>query len=224
MVDALGAPPRKLRVGIGDDAAAWKVDSHHLSLLTTDMLLDGVHFRLAETTASALGHKALAQNLSDIAAMGGWPTVAVIALGLTPAVDETWVREFYRGVAALAKSARCAIAGGDIVRAPALIISVTVAGEVRRTRMRLRSGARARRRRRDRPARPRGGGLEDARRRRGSRDRRGIARGRPRRLLHAAAAPGRRPLPGIAALGARVDGHIGWVVHRRDSDGQSIQA
>jgi len=143
MVDALGAPPRKLRVGIGDDAAAWKVDSHHLSLLTTDMLLDGVHFRLAETTASALGHKALAQNLSDIAAMGGWPTVAVIALGLTPAVDETWVREFYRGVAALAKSARCAIAGGDIVRAPALIISVTVAGEVRRTRMRLRSGARA---------------------------------------------------------------------------------
>jgi len=143
MVDALGAPPRKLRVGIGDDAAAWKVDSHHLSLLTTDMLVDGVHFRLSETTASALGHKALAQNLSDIAAMGGSPTVAVIALGLTQAVDERWVREFYGGIAALARRARCAIAGGDIVRAPALVIGVTVAGEVRRTQMRLRSGARA---------------------------------------------------------------------------------
>jgi thiamine-monophosphate kinase len=143
MVAALGKPPRTLRVGIGDDAAAWKAHPHHLSLLTTDMLVDGVHFRLAETTPRALGWKALAENLSDIAAMGGTPTVAVIALGLTAAIDETWIREFYRGLAELGARSSCAIAGGDIVRAPALTISITVAGEVRTSRLRTRAGARA---------------------------------------------------------------------------------
>src|SRR5215470_10336325 len=109
---AVGTPPRALRVGIGDDAAVWKASPHHLSLLTTDMLVDGVHFRLSGTPPDTLGRKALAENLSDIAAMGGWPTVAVIALGLTDQIDEAWVRGLYRGFAALAKSARCAIAGG----------------------------------------------------------------------------------------------------------------
>ena len=142
IVDALGAPPRKLRLGIGDDAAAWKASPHHVSLLTTDMLIDGVHFRLAATSPEALGRKAFAENLSDIAAMGGWPTVAVIALGLTEQVDEAWVRAFYRGAATLCKTARCAIAGGDIVRAPALTLSVTIAGEVRSTHLRTRAGAR----------------------------------------------------------------------------------
>src|ERR1700680_872865 len=102
VVEVLGAPPRKLTLGIGDDAAAWKVSSHHLSLLTTDMLVDGVHFRLAGTTPEALGRKALAENLSDIAAMGGRPTVAVIALGLTSDLDIDWVRGLYRGIAELA--------------------------------------------------------------------------------------------------------------------------
>lgn len=142
MVEALGAPPRTLRVGIGDDAAAWKVSPHHVSLLTTDMLVDGVHFRLEGTSPEALGHKALAENLSDIAAMGGWPTVALIALGITAQVDEAWVRGLYAGLAALARKARCAIAGGDVVRAPALTIAITVAGEVRPTHLRTRVGAR----------------------------------------------------------------------------------
>jgi thiamine-monophosphate kinase len=141
MVEALGKPPRALRVGIGDDAAAWKTSPHHLSLLTTDMLVDGVHFRLAGTTPQALGWKALAVNLSDIAAMGGWPTVAVVALGLTPDIDEEWVRGLYAGFADLAKRSQCVIAGGDIVRAPALTLGITVAGEVRATNLRTRAGA-----------------------------------------------------------------------------------
>jgi thiamine-monophosphate kinase len=140
--DALGAPPRTLRLGIGDDAAVWKASPHHLSLLTTDMLVDGVHFRLAATSPQALGRKALAENLSDIAAMGGWPTVAVIALGLTDQTDEVWVRGLYAGIASLAKTARCAIAGGDIVRAPAVTLGITVVGEVRPTHLRTRAGAR----------------------------------------------------------------------------------
>jgi thiamine-monophosphate kinase len=142
IAQALGKPARPLRVGIGDDAAAWQPNPHHLALVTTDMLVDGVHFRLSDTRPGTLGRKALAENLSDIAAMGGWPMVAVVGLGLTRGIDEGWVREFYGGIAGLASSSRCAIAGGDIVRAPTLTIAMTVVGEVRRSSMRLRSGAR----------------------------------------------------------------------------------
>ena len=143
IADACGAPSRPLRVGIGDDAAAWKPSPHHLSLVTTDMLVDDVHFRTRSARPDIIGHKALAKSLSDIAAMGGRPLLAVIALGVTADLDEAWYRSFYEGMSGLARSTRCAIAGGDIVRAPALTIGVTVVGQVRKTSMRLRSGARA---------------------------------------------------------------------------------
>ena len=143
IVDACGAPTRPLRVGIGDDAAAWKPSPHHLSLVTTDMLVDGVHFRTRSAGAGSIGAKALAKSLSDIGAMGGRPVLAVIALGVTSELDEGWYRSFYVGMSGLARKTRCAIAGGDVVRAPALTIAVTVIGEVRKTSMRLRSGARA---------------------------------------------------------------------------------
>ena len=139
----LGEPSRNVRVGIGDDAAAWKVPASHLSLITTDMLVDGVHFRLSGTTAEDLGRKAIAVNLSDIAAMGGRAAVVVLALGLTPAIDEVWLVAFYRGLAGLAADAGCAVVGGDIARSTVFTIGVTIAGDVRRTRMRLRSGAKA---------------------------------------------------------------------------------
>jgi thiamine-monophosphate kinase len=142
ITQALGEQPRALRVGIGDDAAAWKPARSHLSLITTDALVDDVHFRLAQTTPEMLGHKALAVNLSDIAAMGGRPVLAVVALGVTDDLDEAWARRFYQGMSKLARRARCTIAGGDIVRAPALTIMVTVVGEVRQSSLRLRSGAR----------------------------------------------------------------------------------
>lgn len=132
-----------MRIGIGDDAAAWKPRRSHLCLITTDALIDGVHFRSSATSPDALGHKALAVSLSDIAAMGGSPTLAVVALGITDQVDETWARQFYHGVSKLAKRYSCAIAGGDIVHAPALLIAVTVVGDVRKSNLRLRSGAKA---------------------------------------------------------------------------------
>jgi thiamine-monophosphate kinase len=139
----LGAPPRRLRIGIGDDAAVWKTQHAHLNVITTDMLVDGVHFRLDATTPHALGHKSLAVNLSDIAAMGSRPLVAVVGLGITDVVDDTWARAFYRGMAELARCHGCAIAGGDVVRAPVLTVAVTVCGDVRRSGLRLRSGARS---------------------------------------------------------------------------------
>ena len=139
--DALGRPPRALRVGIGDDAAVWKTSGSHLTVLTTDMLVDGVHFRSGATTPEDLGAKALAVNLSDIAAMGARPDVAVIALGIAEGFDSDWLRRLYRGMARIANASQCAIAGGDVVRAPALMIGVTIAGYVRPSRLRVRSGA-----------------------------------------------------------------------------------
>jgi len=145
IVEALGQSrtTSQLRVGIGDDAAAWKAGSKHLSLITTDMLVDGIHFRSGATTAAQLARKSLAKNLSDIAAMAGAPRLAVIALGVSDGIDQSWLRQYYGGLAELADQTQCAIAGGDIVRAPALTLGITVVGEVRRTRMRVRSGARA---------------------------------------------------------------------------------
>lgn len=143
IAQAVGEPSRPLRVGIGDDAAVWKPDAHHLALVTTDMLVDGVHFRSASTSPEDLGHKALAKNLSDIAAMAGAPVLAVVALGFTDATDEAWVRRFYRSMAALARRERCAVAGGDLVRSQVLTIAVTVVGEARRSTLRLRANARA---------------------------------------------------------------------------------
>jgi thiamine-monophosphate kinase len=131
----------KLRLGIGDDAAAWQPSRSHLSVITTDALIEDVHFTRSAMSAADVGHRALAANLSDIAAMGARPVLATVAFGVSSAIDEEWVRDFYRGLAGLAARTGTAIAGGDIVRAPVVSISITVVGEVRRSSMKTRAGA-----------------------------------------------------------------------------------
>ncbi len=108
-------------------------------MITTDALVEGVHFTREAMSAADAGHRALASNLSDIAAMGAKPVLATIAFGVGPGVDEAWILDCYRGLAALAERAKCAIAGGDVVRAPAITISITVVGEVRASNLKLRS-------------------------------------------------------------------------------------
>jgi thiamine-monophosphate kinase len=134
------AAPHKLLVGIGDDAAVWQPSRSHRSVITTDALVEGVHFTLAAMPARDVGYRALASNLSDIAAMGATPVLATIALSLGPATDAAWVLECYRGMTALAARSGCAIAGGDIVRAPATALAITVIGEVRPSNCKTRSG------------------------------------------------------------------------------------
>lgn len=134
------AAPSALLVGIGDDAAVWQPSRSHRSVITTDALVEGVHFTRAAMNAAEIGHRALASNLSDIAAMGAKPVLATIAFGIGPDTDEAWMLACYRGLAALAKRAKCAIAGGDITRAPAITISITVVGEVRASNLKLRAG------------------------------------------------------------------------------------
>jgi len=99
-------------LGVGDDAALLTVPSGHELAVTTDSLLPGVHFP-ADLAADAVGHRALAANLSDLAAMGAEPAWVLLALSL-PAVDETWLEAFSRGFFALAKQHRVALVGDGV--------------------------------------------------------------------------------------------------------------
>ena len=127
--------------GIGDDTAVLSVGGSCHQLFTTDMLLEDVHFTRKEN-ARAIGHKALACNISDIAAMGGLPSAAVISLGLPAEVEIDFVKEIYRGINALAKRFSVAIVGGDTVRSEKIIINVALLGWVKKQELVTRSGAR----------------------------------------------------------------------------------
>ena len=134
--------PRPIVLGIGDDAAVWRPSRSHLSVITTDALIDGVHFASESMDAAAIGHRAMAANLSDIAAMGARPVLATVALGIPPGWDEAPIVACYRGMAQLANVHGARIVGGDIVRAPALTLALTVIGEVAPSRLKRRDGGR----------------------------------------------------------------------------------
>ncbi len=130
-------------VGIGDDCAVVPLDAGRRLLLTTDMLVEDIHFLRSGITARQLGAKSLAVNLSDIAAMGGVPHSAFLALGLPREIDGDWVEAYFSGLHALAESTKTALLGGDTTRSPGpVIINLTVAGTVPAERIRYRSAAR----------------------------------------------------------------------------------
>lgn len=130
--------------GAGDDGAVWRSSSNRPCVITTDMLVENVHFRLDWTDWMSLGHKMLAVNLSDIAAMGADPVLATVSLGLTGSERIENLVELYQGMIDLAVRHHVVIAGGDIVRSPkAVTLAVTVIGETDPGRLLLRSGAQA---------------------------------------------------------------------------------
>ena len=134
--------PRRIAIGIGDDAAVWQASRSHRSAITTDVLVDGVHFISGAMTPGEIGHRAMAANLSDLAAMGARPTLAVVALGLPPQTEAEWVLAAYRALAALAARHGATIAGGDLSRAPVLTLAIAAVGEVSARRTKRRSGGR----------------------------------------------------------------------------------
>jgi len=125
-------------VGIGDDSAVLEVPAGHELVVCTDTLVDGVHFP-SDTRPEAIGHKALAVNLSDLAAMGAKPSFFFLALTL-PASDPSWLEAFSRGMAGLARQSRIQLAGGDTTSGP-LSITITAMGTVKKGQALLRSGA-----------------------------------------------------------------------------------
>jgi len=131
-------PPRHAVLGVGDDAALIAVSHGHELAASTDMLVEGVHF-FPDVSALALGYKALAVNLSDLAAMGATPKWAMLALSL-PAADAGWVRDFAAGFFSLAERHDVDLIGGDTTRGPRNIC-VQVMGEVAQGRALRRDGA-----------------------------------------------------------------------------------
>jgi thiamine-monophosphate kinase len=124
---AAGAQRADVALGIGDDAAILKVPEGCELIATTDTLVAGVHFP-PDSPAASVGHRALAVNLSDLAAMGARPAWALLALTL-PQAQEAWLEEFASGLGALARAHGVALVGGDTTRGP-LCVTVQVLGLV----------------------------------------------------------------------------------------------
>ncbi len=120
-------PARRALLGVGDDCALLQVTPGRNIAVSSDMLVEGRHF-FAGTDPFALGHKALAVNLSDLAACGAKPLAFTLALAL-PQADAAWLEPFSRGMLALADAHDCELVGGDTTRGP-LNICITVFGEV----------------------------------------------------------------------------------------------
>ena len=133
-------PTRRNALGVGDDCALLAPARGMQLAVSCDMLLEGRHF-LPTVDPFKLGHKALAVNLSDLAACGAKPLAFTLALAL-PEPDETWLEPFSRGLFALADEHGCELVGGDTTRGP-LNICITIFGEVPPGAALLRSGARA---------------------------------------------------------------------------------
>lgn len=136
--DYFTRPARRTVLGVGDDAALIRVAPGHELAISTDMLLAERHF-LTDDPPETLGHKALAVNLSDLAAMGATPRWCLLSLAL-PAADTLWLDAFAAGWFALAEQHAVSLIGGDTTRGP-LAFSVTILGEVARGNALLRSGA-----------------------------------------------------------------------------------
>jgi thiamine-monophosphate kinase len=142
--DRLPAAPPWLVVGIGDDAAVVEPERNRLDVLSVDTLVEGIHFDRAFVPAEAIGHRALAANLSDLAAMGAAPRLALLALALPASLLTSDFDGLVTGVAALASLHRLHVAGGNLTRSPGpMVIDITVSGTVKRRQVLTRSGARA---------------------------------------------------------------------------------
>ena len=139
------AAPPWLLVGIGDDAAVVRPERGALEILTTDALIEGIHFDRRFSTPRDIGWKALAVNLSDVAAMGATPRLALLSLALPAAsVVPEDVHALIDGFLALAADARVTLAGGNITRSPGpLMVDVTVTGFARARHVLTRGGGRA---------------------------------------------------------------------------------
>ena len=133
-------PSRRIISDIGDDAAAWRVNDS-VQLATVDSMVQNVHFTLDMITWEELGWKSLAINLSDIAAMGGLPEYALVALGLPDDAEVENIDKLYEGMLELAGRYDVALAGGNICSSPVVSITITVIGSSPDNRILRRSGA-----------------------------------------------------------------------------------
>jgi len=138
----------ELRLGIGDDCALLRLRSGEEMAVTTDLSIAGRHFRLEWHPPEAVGHRALARGLSDIAAMGARPVAAFLSIGLPRELTmargrrPAWIDGFLAGFLALAQAHQTPLAGGDLAESPVAVADIVLLGAVPRSNALLRSGAR----------------------------------------------------------------------------------
>jgi thiamine-monophosphate kinase len=135
--------PSHLKKGIGDDCAVLKTAGDSVLLVTTDTLVEGIHFTAHTMPPEALGWKALAANISDIAAMGGAPHTAFLSIGLKSGTKVSFLESFMAGFKTLADKTGIVLAGGDTVESPSsAVVTITLLGDCLKERVVYRSGAR----------------------------------------------------------------------------------
>jgi len=135
--------PQWMLVGIGDDAAVVEPERNRLEVLTVDAAVEGVHFNRSFTPPEAIGHRAMAANLSDLAAMGSTPRLALLSLALPVTLPIADFERMLQGLVALSIRHRLHIAGGNLTRSPGpLAIHITLVGTVKPRRALTRGGAR----------------------------------------------------------------------------------
>jgi len=134
LLSRLGRPRRAI-LGPGDDCAILR-PTRARQLFTIDSLVEGVHFRLTWGTPEELGARALTVNLSDIAAMGGVPTAAVVNLAVRSGLNLAFFERIYKGLGAAARASGVEVVGGNVTRADQLAITIALLGEVRGGAMR----------------------------------------------------------------------------------------
>ena len=127
--------------GIGDDAAVLPFIKDKYLLLTTDMLAEDTHFT-RRMPPQSIGRKALACNISDIAAMGGLPTFAVISIGLPKNLPLRFIQDMYKGIQSVAKDFNVSIVGGDTIKTDKIVINIALLGQVEKKHLIMRDGAR----------------------------------------------------------------------------------
>ncbi len=138
-------PTSSVRIGIGDDAAAFQWHTNCLALATTDMLLEGVHFDLSFCDPFRLGRKALAVNLSDIAAMGGRPRSFLLTLAIPETISVDFLNDFSSGLLEIADEFGVTLIGGDTCASRGgLVIGITLYGEQEEQKLTQRCTARPR--------------------------------------------------------------------------------
>ncbi len=130
----------RVKLGIGDDAAVLRLPNGQNTLITVDSLVEKVHFDLRYANPQEIGHKALAVNLSDIAAMGGKALAAVVSVGVGPKISETFFQKMYRGLLHLAHKYDVDVVGGNLTRSQNLFIDIAMLGCCKT--FKTRSGAR----------------------------------------------------------------------------------
>ncbi len=132
---------KQLLEGIGDDCAILQASAKEDWVFTTDFLLENRHFLLTTHSAADVGHKALARSLSDLAAMGAKPLFCLVSLAVPAELASRWLKNFYKGLLALAAEHGVALAGGDLSRFDRVLVDVMCCGRVPHRQALLRSGA-----------------------------------------------------------------------------------